>query len=59
MFQGRKQFFFEKKNQKTFAPEGTVLETPGAQEQKVFAELFSKSDRFLPFIPTSACNHAA
>jgi hypothetical protein len=38
----RKKFFFEKKNQKTFAPETEVLETPMAPGQKFFAELFFK-----------------
>jgi hypothetical protein len=39
-------FFFEKKNQKTFVTfTRDVATSPG--EQKVFAELFSKSDRLL------------
>jgi hypothetical protein len=37
-----KKFFFEKKNQKTFAPLRAVVETPGPTWQKVFAELFYK-----------------
>jgi hypothetical protein len=37
-----KQFFFEKKNQKTFAPLRAALQTPGTAGQKFFAELFYK-----------------
>jgi hypothetical protein len=33
-----KKFFFEKKNQKTFAPLRAVLKPPGSPEQKFFAE---------------------
>jgi hypothetical protein len=35
-------FFFEKKNQKTFAPLRAVVKPPGSPEQKFFAELFYK-----------------
>jgi len=38
----RKRFFFEKKNQKTFAPGGTGRFTHEAPGQKFFAELFFK-----------------
>jgi hypothetical protein len=38
----RKKFFFEKKNQKTFAPLRAVLKTPPNPGQKFFAELFYK-----------------
>jgi hypothetical protein len=38
-----KQFFFEKKNQKTFAPLRAVLKAPGTPgAKKFFAELFFK-----------------
>jgi len=42
MKEGRKQFFFEKKNQKTFVLGAWVLERTKPQEQKFFAELFFK-----------------
>jgi hypothetical protein len=43
-----KQFFFEKKNQKTFAPEITHLTPTLAKLTKVFCgAFFQKSDRFL------------
>jgi hypothetical protein len=44
-----KQFFFEKKNQKTFAPLRAVLKTPGTEMNKVFLLLFvHKKKCFLP-----------
>jgi hypothetical protein len=36
----RKQFFFEKKNQKTFAPLRAVAKHPGTETIKVFLLLF-------------------
>jgi hypothetical protein len=40
-----KQFFFEKKNQKTCAPESRDLATPMAQSRKsFFASCFSKNE---------------
>jgi hypothetical protein len=48
MKEGRKPFFFEKKNQKTFAPEPVPVKTPGGPEQKVFCGAFlQKSDLLL------------
>jgi len=45
-----KQFFFEKKNQKTFAPETTHLKPARAKASKVFCgAFFQKSDRFASF----------
>jgi len=45
-----KQFFFEKKNQKTFAPEITHLKPARAKLSKVFCgAFFQKSDRLLNF----------
>jgi hypothetical protein len=41
------QFFFEKKNQKTFAPMAYALRQRVPQLIKVFAS-FSKKKRFLP-----------
>jgi hypothetical protein len=44
-----KMFFFEKKNQKTFAPLRAVLQTPGTKKIKVFLLLFvHKKKCFLP-----------
>jgi hypothetical protein len=37
-----KQFFFEKKNQKTFVLRTRAFETARTKEQKFFAELFYK-----------------
>jgi len=42
MKEGRKQFFFEKKNQKTFVLRSPELKPVRAPEQKFFAELFFK-----------------
>jgi hypothetical protein len=36
------KFFFEKKNQKTFAPLRGALKTPGSPEQKSFCGAFFK-----------------
>jgi len=51
-----KQFFFEKKNQKTFAPETTHPKPARAELLKVFLRagvgvppFFQKSDRFAAF----------
>jgi hypothetical protein len=45
-----KKFFFEKKNQKTFAPLRAVLKTPGTETNKVFLLLFvHKKKCFLSF----------
>jgi hypothetical protein len=42
---GRKQFFFEKKNQKTFASLGRASpERPKPNVQKFFASFFKKED---------------
>jgi hypothetical protein len=44
-----KKFFFEKKNQKTFAPLRAVFKTPGTETNKVFLVLFvHKKNFFLP-----------
>jgi hypothetical protein len=44
-----KTFFFEKKNQKTFAPLRAVLNAPGSKTNKVFLLLFvHKKKCFLP-----------
>jgi hypothetical protein len=41
-------FFFEKKNQKTFANlQPYLCQRPCPSFKKIFAELFLKSDRFL------------
>jgi hypothetical protein len=40
-----KTFFFEKKNQKTFAHWPPGVPRPGANEQKFFAALFFKKAR--------------
>jgi len=46
-----KKFFFEKKNQKTFAPLRAVLKPPGAKTNKVFLLLFvHKKKCFLVFL---------
>jgi hypothetical protein len=48
-----KQFFFEKKNQKTFAPLRAALTNPGSKTNKVFLLLFvHKKKRFLPYFPS-------
>jgi xanthine dehydrogenase iron-sulfur cluster and FAD-binding subunit A len=45
----RKQFFFEKKNQKTFANLASVHpERPQPKQSKVFCFFFSKKKAFLP-----------
>jgi hypothetical protein len=49
-------FFFEKKNQKTFAPKGMGSFTHEASGQKFFAELFYKKataslPSILPLVP--------
>jgi len=50
-----KQFFFEKKNQKTFAPLRAVLKQPGSKTNKVFLLLFvHKKKFFLPYLPSPA-----
>jgi hypothetical protein len=50
--EGRKQFFFEKKNQKTFAPFGRSLTAAppsdsAPKEQKFFGSFFQKRTSFL------------
>jgi hypothetical protein len=40
--EGRKQFFFEKKNQKTFAPLPSLSGEAEAKHAKVFCFFFSK-----------------
>jgi hypothetical protein len=47
----RKKFFFEKKNQKTFAPLRAVFETPGTETNKVFLLLFVHKKKFFPSLP--------
>jgi hypothetical protein len=42
-------FFFEKKNQKTFAYLERVSKHTCANSQKVFASFFKKKSFFLPF----------
>jgi hypothetical protein len=42
IFEERKRFFFEKKNQKTFVLRARALPTPGSQEQKFFGSFFQK-----------------
>jgi len=42
----KKKFFFEKKNQKTFAPLRAVLKTPEAKTNKVFLLLFVHKKKF-------------
>jgi hypothetical protein len=44
--EGRKVFFFEKKNQKTFMSLGAEMERP-RQQTKVFCFFFSKKKAFL------------
>jgi hypothetical protein len=44
---GRKRFFFEKKNQKTFASKAITLIQRVRQKAEVFASFF-KMRRFLP-----------
>jgi hypothetical protein len=47
----RKKFFFEKKNQKTFAPGGMGGSNTSVSGQKFFAELFyKKATACLPFL---------
>ncbi len=42
-----KKFFFEKKNQKTFAPLRAAFKTPGTEMSKVFLLLFVHKKKFL------------
>jgi hypothetical protein len=42
----KKRFFFEKKNQKTFAPLRAVLKQPGSKINKVFLLLFVHKKKF-------------
>jgi hypothetical protein len=44
----RKQFFFEKKNQKTFGPWSRGVATGAPEGSKVFCFFFSKKKTFLP-----------
>jgi hypothetical protein len=44
-----KKFFFEKKNQKTFAPLRAVVKQPGTEAHKVFLLLFVHKKKF--FLP--------
>jgi len=48
VFEESKQFFFEKKNQKTFAPLRAVLKTPGTSGAKKFCGAFSKATACFP-----------
>jgi hypothetical protein len=41
-----KKFFFEKKNQKTFAPLRAALKIPGTETNKVFLLLFVHKKKF-------------
>jgi len=43
---GKKKFFFEKKNQKTFAPLRAVFQEPGTKMNKVFLLLFVHKKKF-------------
>ncbi len=47
--EGRKQFFFEKKNQKTFILQ-SATSNHTHQETKVFCFFFSKKKAFLPYL---------
>jgi hypothetical protein len=47
----RKQFFFEKKNQKTFATWRTLPERSATAVQKFFASFFQKRRPCLPAFP--------
>jgi hypothetical protein len=47
-----KKFFFEKKNQKTFAPLRAVLKTPGSEINKVFLLLFVHKKKFFLLLPS-------
>jgi len=50
-----KQFFFEKKNQKTFAPLRAVFHVPGSKTNKVFLLLFvHKKKSFLSLFATAS-----
>jgi len=51
---GRKQFFFEKKNQKTFVIRGVPWDAANLIKIKVFCFFFSKKKSFLPAL--SVCN---
>jgi hypothetical protein len=42
-----KQFFFEKKNQKTFVLRAEAFSTPREAEQKFFGSFFQKRTAFL------------
>jgi len=44
----RKKFFFEKKNQKTFAPLRAALKQPGLKTNKVFLLLFVHKKKSFP-----------
>jgi len=46
----RKQFFFKKKNQKTFAPLRAALKPTGAK--KFLRSFFQKATACLPFLDT-------
>jgi hypothetical protein len=50
---GRKKFFFEKKNQKTFAPLRAVLKHPGTKTIKVFLLLFVHKKKFCLLLPSA------
>jgi hypothetical protein len=45
---GSKQFFFEKKNQKTFVLDRRALETPRTQDKRFLADFFKKATSCLP-----------
>jgi hypothetical protein len=45
---GKKAFFFEKRNQKTFATKSHALRKRAPKRIKVFCFFFSKKKRFLP-----------
>jgi hypothetical protein len=48
---GRKQFFCQKKNQKTFANRASLYPGgPQPKESKAFCFFFSKNKVFLPFL---------
>jgi hypothetical protein len=52
-----KQFFFEKKNQKTFDPLGRAVATPRLQKRKSFLLLFFQKEVLLSFLPTQPDSH--
>jgi hypothetical protein len=47
-----KGFFFEKKNQKTFAPLRAVVKQPGSKVNKVFLLLFVHKKKFFFHLPS-------